>query len=184
MLSGIAVLSFAVAAAVAPPSPTPAPAPGRAVQIPHEPTITSEIFVLKATMAGLYEVEAGKLALMRSKNPDVRAYAQRMVTEHNAAGVELTRLVSTKTYSLPNALLLDVDHQAKLRKLEKTSDRNFDATYGRSMMEGHDEALNAFMLASTETLVDSDLRTFASRMLPTLQAHHELALKLPKPAAD
>lgn len=135
-------------------------------------------------MAGLYEVEAGKLALMRSKNPDVRAFAQRMVTEHNAAGVELSRIVSTKTYAIPNALLLDADHQAKLRKLEKTSDRDFDTAYARSMLEGHDETLNAFMLASTETLVDADLRAYAGRMLPTLQGHRELALKLPKPAAD
>ncbi len=175
----IVLTIIAAASATAQPRAASNPVP-----VAHEPTITSEIFVEKATLSGLFEVEASKLALTRSSNPQVRDFAQRMVTDHNAAGVELTRIVSNKTLSIPLPMLLDADHLAKLKKLQKESDKKFDGAYGLSMSEGHDEAVSVFTLAAAETLVDADLRAYASKTLPTLQSHHELTRKLPLPAKD
>lgn len=181
MFSAIAILVLGASAATTAPTPQTGSKPAEAA---HEPTITSEIFVTRATMSGLFEIEAGKLALSRSKNPAVKDFAQRMVTEHGAAGVELTQLVAKKTYAIPVAMLLDEDHKKKLKKLQDVQASGFDAAYGTSMKEDHAEAVRTFTLASTETLVDADLRAYATKLLPALHSHQELASKLPAVKQD
>ena len=39
-------------------------------------------FVTKAAAAGMLEVQASQVAITRASNPDVRAFAQRMVKDH------------------------------------------------------------------------------------------------------
>src|SRR5687767_664432 len=49
-------------------------------------------FVANAGMAGLSEVQMGNLALQKAQHADVKAFAQRMVTDHSASNAELAQL--------------------------------------------------------------------------------------------
>lgn len=174
------ILAMAATAAVS--AATPAANPKSTPVPAHEPTTTSEIFVEQATLAGMFEVDAGKIALTRSSDPAVRDFAQKMVTDHSAANAELASIAKKAPPALPIPMLLDSDHKAKLEKLEKTSGKNFDAAYGQAMRDGHDQAVVLFTHAAGEPLVRPELREFASKTLPALQAHQAEAAKLPVPA--
>ena len=55
-------------------------------------TATSDqSFVTEAAAGGLAEVELGQLAAEKSSNPEVKKFAERMVTDHGKANDQLKR---------------------------------------------------------------------------------------------
>ena len=133
------------------------------------------VFVQKAAQDGMTEVELGKVALAKSQNPEVRKFAQRMVTDHGKANQELAALASQKGIEAPK--MLDAEHQAMVRDLEGKSGAAFDNEYSRHMNMDHMKAISLFEAASKST--DSDFAGFATKTLPTLKEHKKLASQLP-----
>jgi putative membrane protein len=140
--------------------------------------LTNESFVTKATQASLAEVELSKVALSQSKNAQVRSFAQRMVRDHEKASTELKPIAQKHGIQVPAQL--DAKHAKKLEDLKAKSGEEFDAEYSRIMMKDHEKAVGLFTKASKSTQLDADLRNFASKTLPTLESHHQLANRLPE----
>ncbi len=65
------------------------------------------VFVKKAALGGMTEVEAGKVALSKSQDPAIRDFAQRMVTDHGKANSELESLAMRKGLTPPKQLDAD-----------------------------------------------------------------------------
>jgi putative membrane protein len=135
---------------------------------------TPATFVKKAALTGLTEVELGRIALKKSQDPQVRTFAQRMVTDHGKANEELTSIADRKQLQVPKAL--DSEHQGMVQELSSKSGADFDAAYAKHMAEGHAKAVELFKAESKAS--DSDLSAFASKTLPTLEEHKKLADKL------
>jgi putative membrane protein len=129
-------------------------------------------FVTSAGMAGLAEVQYGNLALQKSENADVRAFAQRMVADHGKSNAELAQLVTAKGLALPAELA--GKHQQGYEHLEGLGGAEFDRAYMQHMVSDHQEAVTLFQNASTSA-TDADIRGFATRTLPVLQEHAQLA---------
>ena len=139
---------------------------------PPAPTV----FVQKAAQDGMTEVELGKLALDKSKNAEVRDFAQRMVTDHGKANKELSTLASANGIDAPKKL--DAEHQAIVNDMKALDGAQFDSTYSRHMNMDHTKAITLFEAESKAP--DKALADFAQKTLPTLHEHKQLAKKLPK----
>ena len=133
------------------------------------------VFVQKAAQDGMAEVELGKIALDKSQNVQIRAFAQRMVTDHGKANQELASLARAKGIDAPKNL--DAEHQAMLSKFKSESGAAFDTEYSHHMNMDHTKAISLFEAASKSS--DAELAGFAKKTLPTLKEHKELAEKLP-----
>jgi putative membrane protein len=125
-------------------------------------------FVTSAGMAGLAEVQYGNLALQKSENADVKAFAQRMVTDHGKSNAELAQLATVKGLALPAELA--GKHQDGYKHLEGLGDAEFDRAYMQHMVSDHQEAVTLFQNGSTSA-TDADIRAFATKTLPVLQEH-------------
>jgi putative membrane protein len=136
---------------------------------------TASVFVQKAAQDGMTEVELGKVALAKSRNAEVRDFAQRMVTDHGKANNELAALARQKGIDAPNKL--DAEHQAMVQKFEGKSGAAFDNEYSRHMSMDHTKAISLFEAASKSE--DPDFAGFAKKTLPTLKEHKKLASQLP-----
>jgi putative membrane protein len=139
--------------------------------------LTNASFVTKATQASLAEVELSKLALQKSQDEQIRAFAQRMVQDHQKASAELKPIA--QKHGIQASAQLDAKHAKKLEDLKAKSGEAFDAEYSKIMMKDHEKAVGLFTKASKSTQLHSDLRNFASKTLPTLESHHRLANRLP-----
>ena len=128
-------------------------------------------FVSKAAQDGITEVELGKLAVSKSSNADVKKFAQRMVTDHSKANNELASLAKRKNLEVPSKL--DAKHEAMVKAMSSKSGTAFDAAYAKDMASDHSQAIALFESASK--MNDPDLADFASRTLPTLQEHKQMA---------
>jgi putative membrane protein len=134
-----------------------------------------QTFVEKAAQDGMTEVELGKVALEKSQNPEVRNFAQRMVTDHGKANSELATLAKQKGIDAPKKL--DAEHQAMVKNLKAKDGASFDSEYSHHMNMDHSKAISLFEAASKSP--DKDLAGFAKKTLPTLKEHKEMAGKLP-----
>lgn len=132
-------------------------------------------FVSRAGMSGMAEVQMGNLALQKATNAEVKAFAQRMVTDHGKANEELQQLATTKGLALPAEL--DADHKGALDHLTNLSGAEFDKSYMQHMVEDHDKAVAEFEKASTGT-GDADIKAWAGKTLPTLQDHQRQAKEI------
>ena len=129
-------------------------------------------FVTRAGMAGLAEVQMGNLALNNATSAGVKAFAQRMVTDHSKANGELAQFATAKGLAL--ATELEGDPEAARRHLMSLSGAEFDKAYMKHMVEDHEKVVADFEKASMFA-TDSDLKAWATRTLPTLKEHLALA---------
>ncbi|HEX2061468.1 MAG TPA: DUF4142 domain-containing protein [Thermoanaerobaculia bacterium] len=132
-------------------------------------------FVAKAGMAGLYEVQAGNLALQKAASAEVKAFAQRMVTDHGRGNSELAQLATTKGLALPAEL--QGEHEQALQHLSTLSGAEFDKAYMQHMVSDHQKDIAEFEKAST-TAGDADVKAWAAKTLPILQQHLQQAQEL------
>jgi putative membrane protein len=136
---------------------------------------TPAMFVSKAAQSGMAEVALGKLALDRSKDMRVQQFAERMVADHTKANAELAEIAKTKGIDVPTKL--DATHEALVKTMEAKQGTDFDSAYSQHMNMDHSKAVALF--ESEAKAPDEDLAGFASKTLPTLQEHKEMAKTLP-----
>jgi putative membrane protein len=133
-------------------------------------TMDSAEFVKKAGAAGAAEVAAGKLGSQKATNPEVKAYAQKMVTDHTKANKELMASAKAKNLEVPTEP--DMMHKAAMEKFElQKADADFDHDFMQQMVRDHEKVVELFQQASTDQGVDADLRGWAKKTLPHLQEH-------------
>jgi putative membrane protein len=133
-------------------------------------------FLMEAAMGGLMEVELGRVAAQQGASDAVKQFGQRMVDDHSKANSELMSLASSKGITLPTTL--DEKHREHVTKLSAMSGDEFDRAYGKMMVTDHRKDVSEFEKQSTRG-TDADLKAFASKTLPTLQEHLQMAETLP-----
>jgi putative membrane protein len=140
-----------------------------------KPVSAAQSFVTKATQDGLAEVQMGKLAQSRSSDEKVKSFAAQMVADHSKANAELSALAKRKNLTVPTEL--DKEHATMVHTVSAKPPSEFDAEYGKHMIEAHDAAVTLFKDAAA--VGDKEIAGFAKTTLPTLQKHQQLAASLP-----
>lgn len=133
-------------------------------------------FVMEAAMGGMMEVELGRIAAQQGASDAVKQFGQRMVDDHTKANTELMSLATSKGMTLPTEL--DEKHRNEVTKLSGMSGADFDRAYARKMVNDHKKKADNFEKQSTRGS-DPDLKAFATKALPTVQEHLQMARALP-----
>jgi putative membrane protein len=134
-------------------------------------------FVTEAAMGGMAEVDLGRLASSQASHEKIKAFGQRMVTDHGKANDELKALASSKRVSVPASI--DAKHQAMHDRFAKLSGAAFDRAYVRDMVADHKKDVAAFEHESMSGK-DTDVKAWAAKMLPTLREHLRMIEELEK----
>jgi putative membrane protein len=132
-------------------------------------------FMRKASVAGMAEVQLGRLAVDRSGDREIRRFAQQMVDDHSRANDELMRLARNEGVTLPVGL--DRAHRQVYDRLRRLNGNAFDRAYMDQMNVDHQAAVALFRTQARSSR-DRDVRDWAARTLPALQHHHTMARDL------
>lgn len=139
--------------------------------------ISAKDFVNKAGEAGAAEVAMGKLGAQKATNAEVKAFAQKMVTDHTKANKELMAAAKAKGLEVPTEPGLM--HKGMKEKFEhQAADNDFNEDFMEQMVKDHEAAVELFQTAANDTTLDPELRALAKKTLPTLQQHLADAQKL------
>lgn len=129
-------------------------------------------FMEKASQGNVAEVEMGKLALKKSTNPDVRAFAQRMIKDHQMLGKKMAPLMAQA--GVKPSISLNTEHQHLYNKLSGLSGADFDKEYAKAMSEDHHEDLKEFQDEAGSTQVPA-LKTAVSSGEKIIAEHTQMA---------
>lgn len=134
-------------------------------------------FVTNAAIGGMYEVEAGKIALKRSKAADVKKFAQMMITDHTKMGANLKTVIAAKKIAVEAPTVLDARRQGMIDNLNAAGDADFDGAYLHQQLAAHLETLN--LLKGFQNHGDNAaLQTFAGAGAPTVEKHIAMIRKI------
>ncbi|PRG23983.1 DUF4142 domain-containing protein [Burkholderia multivorans] len=158
--------SPASSAHVAPGVVSPAPT-GDEADMARRPSGIDAEFVDKAAMLGKTELLASQFAADRSSNAEVKAFARRMIDDHERLARELRRLGVDKGVPVQTRMLVD----PALNTLRTLSGPAFDRAYVQlAGPAAHEEAIRTYE-AEARDGHDAQLRAFAARTLPMLKNH-------------
>lgn len=133
-------------------------------------------FVASAAMSDMYEIESSRMALDRSRNADIKAYAQMMIDEHakTSAGLK-TAATGVEDAVIPAAL--DERRKGLLDNLRGASPADFDDRYLDQQTAAHAETL-AFMEGYARSGDDDKLKAAAAKTAPMVRRHLDEATRL------
>ena len=129
-------------------------------------------FVKDAAAGGMAEVEMGKLATQKGQSESVKKLGQRLVQDHTKANQELKQIASKKGITLPTQPASE--HKSALDHLKSLQGAEFDKAFTQHAIQDHQKDIQKFQKASQQ-LQDSELKSFASKTLPVLQQHLQMA---------
>jgi putative membrane protein len=165
-----------LAAFVAPMARAQAPAlvsshsPARAaVAALDDPTIVA-IF----DAANSWDMETGQLALEKSRNQDVRHFAEMMVRDHEAVR-RLGRDLAQKLHVTPTPpgkdFALAVDHEKKMKLLRSATGRAFDKAYIDHEAWYHQAVIDAVTSQLLPATKNAELKALEEKVAPNFVAH-------------
>lgn len=124
-------------------------------------------FADAAAKGGMMEVMLGELAEKNGASAQVKALGKMIKDDHTKANAELKNWAANTSYMLPTQL--DADQQKMVDDLKSKKGADFDKAYTDMMVMDHNKDIAAFKKEASEGT--GDLKAFAAKTVPTLEAH-------------
>jgi putative membrane protein len=139
-----------------------------------------------AVTANQVDIDAGKDAIAKSKNPKVKEFAQRMIDDHTSVIKQATDLVTKlKVTPKDNATSQSLKSGGDKARAEigKKSGAEFDKAYVDNEVSYHEAVINAVDKVLLPNAQNKDLKALLAAVRPALVAHLEHAKGLQKELA-
>ncbi len=156
----------------------PAPRGESGRQSPH--TGGNE-FLIEAIQDSMAEIQICEMALEKSQNPDVLAFAQSMIDEHGRMGRELEELASNKRLDTPRQLRRE--QQMTADELAGIDGRDFEQRWIQYNIDVHERDVKVFRHYAEDDS-DREIQELARRHVDEMGKHlkqaHDVGKKLAK----
>ncbi len=167
-LSVALALGFAAAPAVAQTPPPPPPAAAKA---------QAAAYVKAAGMSDLYEITSSKLALQKSRNEDVRRFAQMMIDHHTQTTAATVRAAQQDGLTPTPPKLGGAE--ASIGELRRASADGFDRLYIGQQLPAHQAALDLHQSFAANGDRPA-LKASAQAAVPIVQQHIQMLQQMPR----
>ena len=150
-----------------------APALALAQGKPSDPQIAHIVVT-----ANQIDIDAGKLAKSHSKNKEVQAFAQRMITDHGAVNkqaVALAKKLGVKPEDNDTSKALKKGASENMANLKKLKDGAFDKAYIDHEVTYHQQVLDAIDKVLIPSAQNQELKDLITKVRPAFVAHLEHA---------
>ncbi len=124
--------------------------------------------------ANQVDIDAGNLALKKTKNAEVKKFAQLMVTDHtavNKAAVDLVTKLKVTPEESDASKGLVAGGKENLDKLEKLDGADFDKAYVDHEVAYHQAVIDTIDKALVPSAQNAELKNTLVSVKPTIEAH-------------
>lgn len=147
---------------------------GLQAQGQDKPQLTDPEIASVAVTANQIDVDYGKIALKKSKNADIRKFAQTMITDHSGV-IKQAVALATKLHVVPktNAVtksLLDGAVTTE-KKLKSAKGKAFDKAYIDNEVAYHEAVISAVKNVLIPETQNAELKALLVKVSPVLQEH-------------
>jgi putative membrane protein len=137
-------------------------------------------FVELATIGHNFEIDSSQYVLSRTNHPQIRDFAQRMVTDHTALRATLAALPEAS--SRAGATLDDAATRKLITLRDQTDLDLLHRYYVQQQIEAHEDAVELYEAYSGNGEVTT-IKAYAAQYLPMLREHLAAARALQAPPA-
>ena len=141
----------------------------------QSPAPSTDDFLKSAAASDQFEILEGRVAEVEGRDPRVRAFAKRMIQEHTRTTGALQKAAARSGSPPPAAL--SGDQAMLLAALQGVSGPEFDQTYLRHQVLGHQSAL-VVERHYADAGADGEVRRTARETVPLIQHHLDAATSL------
>ena len=131
--------------------------------------------------ANQVDIDAGKLAAATSSNPEVKKFAETMVSDHtavNKSAVELVTKLGVKPESNATSQSLAAGGEQNLAKLKQLEGAAFDQAYVDHEVAYHQAVIDAIRNTLIPGATNPELKALLVKVSPAFDAHLEHAKML------
>ena len=128
--------------------------------------------------ANQVDIDAGKLAASTTANPEVRKFADLMVTDHtgvNRAAVDLVTKLAVSPQDNPTAQSLKAGGDKNLEYLRQLKGASFDSAYVAQEVAYHQAVIDALDKTLIPGASNAELKALLVKVRPAFVAHLEHA---------
>ena len=142
---------------------------------PSKSMAADKNFVMLADEGNTAEITASQIALKKSKNPEVIAYAKQMITDHMKLRSDMAPYATQFGVMTPQPL--NPTHKAEDQRLSQLSGEKFDKEYIKNMDVDHHKTLGMFNneLATTS---NADFKSTVQTGQTVVAGHTDMADQL------
>ncbi|EDY22228.1 outer membrane protein [Chthoniobacter flavus Ellin428] len=133
---------------------------------------TDKSFLEDSYKGGVTEIQSAQMAEQKTANPDVKAFAEKLVTDHTQANNELKAMADSKKVGVEGGTSLK--DQSKGKSLDAKTGGDFDKAWIDDQIKDHKKDIEAFEKEANEAK-DTDVKNLANKLLPTLKEHLSMA---------
>lgn len=137
---------------------------------------TTADFVKQAASSDLYEIQSSQLVQIKGTEKG-KQFAIQMITDHQRTSTELKQMAGKNNIEVPAQLL--PTHQKLLDNLNGLTSEKLSAQYIDDQVTAHKDAVSLFERYS-KAGDNSELKEWATKTLPALQHHLEMAQTIDK----
>ncbi len=152
--------------------------PARPCNVPQSLSQTSYDFVINLALSNSYQIEAGRLARLRSASSQVRQFAERVIVGNTTVTRNLMATLQRNGTSVVTPRALDPHHQSMIGDLSMVQGANFDQRYIVQQVLQHRETI-AMLQNYVQNGDNPALRQLAQQTLPAAQAGLQLVQTFP-----
>lgn len=125
-------------------------------------------FLMEVAEMQQEEISLGQLAQQKGTAAHVKELGKMMEMDHTKSLTELAALAQAKSVSIPTSITND--SKDAYDKLNEKTGNDFDKAYSDLMVEKHEDAIEKFEKASTDS-EDAEVKAWATSKLPALRTH-------------
>ena len=129
--------------------------------------------------ANLAEIQTSRLALEKTQNEQVKKFAQKMVDDHTQALQELETVAQSKGVRLPDSP--DMTHRLLTTTMRAMTAQAFDTQYIQRMGINAHQRTSELLEKIQRSAQDTDFKALATKQLPIVQNHLQLAQQMARP---
>lgn len=137
---------------------------------------TDTDFAAAAAQGGMAEVQMAQLAVQKATSKDVQKYARQMIKDHTKANNNLMKIARKKQMTLPT--MPNADQQQMMSQLQSASGADFDRMYIEMAGVQSHQTMQGLFQNYIGNGTDAELKSFASKTLPTVQKHLRMAQEM------
>jgi putative membrane protein len=132
-------------------------------------------FIREVNSDNQMQIQLAQLARQRSKNPQVRQFAEQAITDHNGLQNQWRTMASQNGMTLNEGL--GPMHKEKITNLKKASDKNFDKAYMITMIQQYSDE-TSYWQKEGRASHSAQVRQLVNAGLPTLEQNFNEAKRL------
>lgn len=138
--------------------------------------LTPEVFVVRAAILNMSEIELSQLALQKTANPKLRQFASRVIQDHQTAQAKLKKIAADAKVALPGTV--DEPRREQKEQLAEQVGNDFDRQYIDLMRAGHQEAAQLLQAAASTDRLTPAFQGYAKETLDIVMNHRNETDKL------